>query len=107
MIVLVLSIFWGCGAQDECAGTRDLLNSPAGLALTEQEHPAGWARTECFQCHQAFEIHASDCLKGVSVDGAAINDQIDVNDTTTCVQCHGANGNAAWEALLDTGDTAP
>ncbi len=97
----------GCVPDDPCAGTRDLLASPAGLVLTPAEHEIGWARTECFQCHQAARIHASDCTSVVAVDALAMDSAVDVDDTTSCVSCHGANGVREWEGLLDTGSTAP
>ena len=99
-MLLLLGFVTAC-AEPECAATRDLLASPAGLALTEQEHPAGWGRTACFQCHQASRIHREDCLDDVAVDGAAINAAVDPADTSTCVACHGSNGHAEWDALLD------
>lgn len=97
MIFLVLSLF-GCGSdEDPCAGKRDLLSSPRGLELTQEEHPIGWEHTECFQCHQAWKVHTDDCLDGVAVDGAAIQ----AETTDDCAACHGWNGVDAW---LDTGE---
>ena len=103
----LLWLWLGCVSEDPCAATRDLLASPSGLVLTPGEHEIGWARTECFQCHQAARIHSSDCASVVAVDAAALAEETDADDTTSCVACHGANGVRAWEDLLDTGDSGP
>lgn len=92
-----LLLLLGCGDDDPCAGRRDLATSPAGLDLTEGEHPSGWGRTECFQCHQAWDIHAEDCVDAVPV----AMEPFEVSDPEACVACHGANGVAAWAALVE------
>jgi hypothetical protein len=92
---LLLLALAGCG-DDPCAGTRDLLASPSALTLTEAEHELGWGRSECFQCHQQFRIHEEDCIDVAAVDGAAIDEASDPDDTTTCVPCHGSNGVPGW-----------
>ncbi len=93
-------------AQDPCAGTEDMTTSPAGLELTAEEHDIGWGETECFLCHQAWTIHAQDCVDGVRIDVAAIEDRIDEDDTSSCVACHGSNGVEAWAELVswDSGE---
>lgn len=93
---MILALAWllGCPSDERCDGARDLAGSPAGLALTEEEHPDGWGRAACFQCHQRWEVHAEDCIEGVAVDTEALG------AVTDCVACHGANGLAA-----DTGET--
>lgn len=107
-LLAALVLAWlGCVSDDPCAGTRDLLASPAGLVLTPGEHALGWARTECFQCHQAARIHANDCTSLVAVDARAMDSAVDVDDTTSCVACHGSNGVREWASLLDTGEAAP
>ena len=85
-----------CG--DPCAGYRDLLASPGGLALTESEHPTGWGQAECFQCHVTATLHESAC-GGEGVDLAEVRARVDPEDPTTCVPCHGDNGSE--------GDTGP
>ncbi|MFZ5480894.1 MAG: hypothetical protein ACOZNI_29305 [Myxococcota bacterium] len=77
-----------CGSDDPCEGVRDLTASPMGLELTEAEHPSGWGRTECFQCHQAWKVHADDCLDEVAFDGG----KIEAEAPAGCVACHGHNG---------------
>lgn len=89
MIALLLL---ACAVEDPCADKHDLSQSPAGLTLTAEEHPSGWARSDCFVCHQRWEIHANDCVEGVSIDTAAIPEA----QARDCVACHGDNGVAAW-----------
>ena len=88
MVLLWPLLGLGCGSEDPCAGTRDLGLSPAGLTLTAQEHP-GWDQQECFTCHQTWNIHQQDCMGGIDVD--EVQERTDVQDTTSCVACHGAN----------------
>lgn len=92
-----LFLLLACGDDDPCAGKRDLALSPAGLDLVEAEHPVGWGQTECFQCHQAWDIHAEDCVDGVRV----VPERIEADTVEECVACHGANGVDAWEALAE------
>ncbi len=86
------AVFIGCGSDDPCAGTRDLIESPLALEIVESEHTLGWGHDTCFQCHQVWAIHAETCVTVEGIDVAAIVDQIDVEDPTTCAECHGANG---------------
>jgi hypothetical protein len=82
----MLVLLAGCGVEDdECAGVRDLTHSAAGLELTAEEHPAGWGRPACFQCHPAWTVHNADCIEGVAVDVEAL-------EAEDCVACHGTNG---------------
>jgi hypothetical protein len=82
---LVLVVLVGCAVDpDPCAGRRDLATSPAGLALTRAEHPAGWGRAECLQCHPVWTVHQADCIDGVDVTA--------IDPTQDCADCHGDNG---------------
>ncbi len=91
-IACLLVVAMGCGEPDPCVGTRDLVSSPAALELRPEEHSVGWGSDACFQCHQVWNIHAHDCLSIDAVDVDAIDEVIDVEDTRTCVICHGDNG---------------
>lgn len=99
--MILLYTLLACGSSDPCADKVDLSHTDAGLALTEVEHPAGWTRTECFQCHQKWEIHADVCIDGVAFSQS----DIPVDAPEDCVQCHGWNGVEAWKDLA-TYDTA-
>ncbi len=69
----------------------NLLDSPEGLVLTEEEHPGGWGRAECTQCHNLDNIHRVD-RTGIGVDIDAIHDQALAEGTSGCAACHGTNG---------------
>ena len=101
---LAFLLLIGCNSTDPCNQVRDLSRSPDGLTLVQEEHPLGWGRTDCFECHQIFNIHHTACIGIDGVDVSAINAQIDVRDTSTCVACHGTNGVADWDGLLDTAE---
>jgi len=105
VLALLLLGLAGCPPADPCTRVRDLATSPDGLDLTAEEHP-GWGQTACFQCHPIVRIHRADCFSAAEINVAAIDDLVDVQDTTTCVPCHGANGVPAWVDLAsDTGAT--
>ncbi len=96
----------GCGsdASSESEDYGNLLNSPAGLVLVEEEHPTGWGRPDCFACHEIRNMHIAnrtglpdcdavadpsfeDCL-----DLAEIQSIIRNQGEEICADCHGANG---------------
>ena len=102
ILLFTLALAACAESEDPCAGLRDLVASPGGLALTEDEHPAGWGHTDCFLCHQAQNIHEADCSTG-EIDVSAIDE--DADNTKACAECHGYNGVEAWveEEGDDTG----
>lgn len=104
LVAILALLAVGCGEPDPCDGRRDLATSPDGLRLAESEHEAGWGQTDCFQCHQVFEIHRSVCSSFTDtglIDLTEVVARTDPGDTSTCVTCHGWNGVAAWKDLED------
>ena len=89
----------GCGPSDPCAGWHDALEGDDGLDLTADEHGPGWGQTECFQCHQAWNIHPVDCIDDSWIP--FIDETTDVEDTLSCTACHGMNGTSS-EDWVDT-----
>jgi len=88
---LLLLLVAGCDEDpDPCADRRDLLRSDAGLVVTADEHPDGWGRRACFQCHPAWTLHTVDCIADVALG------DIELARAEDCVDCHGANGVPAW-----------
>lgn len=79
----------------------NLLDSPAGLVVVQEEHPTGWGRPDCFACHNIMDIHTvnrtglptcsatitQDCLN-LSEIQAIVSSQLE----SSCVMCHGNNG---------------
>lgn len=79
----------------------NLLNSPAGLVVVEEEHPTGWGRPDCFACHEARNIHVvnrtglPECGEAViegCIDLAEIRALIRSQREASCPACHGNNG---------------
>ncbi len=91
--LLVLALL-GCGSsgptQSENFG--NLFNSPAGLVLVEEEHPAGWGRPDCFSCHEIRDIHTVNRTGIPNLDLAGVRAVVDQQGLASCPQCHGDNG---------------
>ena len=80
------------GPQSENYG--NLLVSPAGLVLVQDEHPTGWGRPDCFQCHEIRNIHTVNRtgLPDSSADLAGVRAIVNDQQEASCPQCHGTNG---------------
>lgn len=85
--LLPLLLLTGCG-EDPCP-YGSLLDSEAGLALTEEEHPTGWGQGDCWSCHVQATLHRSGCSP--DVDLAAIRAEVE-RHPRSCADCHGSNG---------------
>ena len=68
----------------------DLMASPSGLVLTQDEHEYGWNRSDCTACHQLYNIHISESES--DFDMAAVRSQVEEEGITSCPTCHGTNG---------------
>lgn len=68
----------------------DIMNSPAGLTLTQGEHEQGWGKSECTLCHNLYNIHADDSAE--DFDMAAVRRQVEQQGVASCATCHGTNG---------------
>lgn len=86
-MILLLALL-ACG--DERCPDGDLLGSPGGLALTEEEHPTGWGNADCTSCHALAAIHRTSCSEGV--DLAEVRAVVDAEGEASCESCHGGNG---------------
>lgn len=109
MLVLVLSwallLAAGCGTNGDEEGEDygDILSSPAGLVLVEEEHMTGWGRPDCLQCHELRNIHVvnrtglPDCndvdpAVETCLDLGEIQSITRHDGEQTCSLCHGDNG---------------
>jgi hypothetical protein len=90
-VILALA---GCGSDASNSGENygNILNSPAGLILVQEEHEAGWGRSECFSCHVNSNIHIVNRTGDPTLDLGAIQDLVAAEGTASCPLCHGNNG---------------
>jgi hypothetical protein len=103
--VALMSLLAACGT-DGAMKSEDygnLLNSPAGLIVVEEEHQTGFGRTDCLLCHETRNIHTVNRtgLPSCPSDGAPEEGCIDLADVrqlvkdqgqASCPLCHGDNG---------------
>jgi len=84
----------GCGSDGSVSSENygNLLNSPAGLVLVQEEHEHGWSRPDCFSCHEIRNIHTVNRTGIPDLDLGAIRDLVDAEGTASCPDCHGDNG---------------
>ena len=90
-ILLILSIA-GCVSEDnQGQGFGNILDSPEGLVVTEEEHPDGWGRSDCFTCHPIADIHQVDRTDGL-LPLEDIQALVEKDGLASCSVCHGDNG---------------
>jgi hypothetical protein len=53
----LLLVGCGSGADPQSEDYGNLLASPGGLIVLEEEHPTGWMRADCFGCHNVNNMH--------------------------------------------------
>lgn len=80
------------GPQSENYG--NLLVSPDGLVIVEEEHPTGWTRPDCFGCHNVNNIHQVNRtgLPDDDVDLPGVRAIVQSGGEASCAMCHGSNG---------------
>ena len=94
-LILILSLLGllGCVSADD--GGQDfgnLFDSPEGTVLTEEEHPDGWGRSDCFFCHPIYEIHRVDRTGTGVLPLKEIQKLVEEEGLDSCPLCHGDNG---------------
>ncbi len=99
-------IAFGCGdaADPTSENYGNLLNSPGGLLVLQEEHPTGWQRPDCLACHAVINMHTvnrtglpncntlPDPPTTGCIDLAEIQEIIDNQGPSSCMLCHGDNG---------------
>ena len=72
----------------------NLLASPGGLVVLQEEHPHGWGRPDCFLCHNVNNIHTVNRtgLPDDVVDLAGVRAIVTTQGDASCPLCHGDNG---------------
>jgi len=93
-VILFLLVVAGCGSdaplQSEDYG--NLLASPGGLVVLEEEHPSGWGRQDCFFCHEIRNMHTVNRTGLPDLDLEEIQLIIQDQGESSCMLCHGTNG---------------
>jgi hypothetical protein len=93
-LTVLLSLLCGCGSNGSEAPTNygNLLSSPQGLVLAQEEHPSGWGRADCFFCHEIRTMHTVNRTGIEGLDLAEIRSIVRNQGESSCAQCHGTNG---------------
>jgi hypothetical protein len=89
--LLLASISCGSAELDTGEDYGNILESPEGLILTEEEHTGGWGRVDCNTCHNLDNIHLEN-RTDIDIDIEAIHDQAVEEGNGGCSACHGSNG---------------
>jgi hypothetical protein len=97
-----LLVLAACGsdADPQSEDYGNLLASPGGLIVLEQEHPTGWMRPDCFGCHNVNNMHQVNRtgLPDEEVDLPGIRAIIQNEGEDSCAMCHGDNGTSGGGA---------
>ncbi len=85
-----------CGNSGDIEGEDygNLLASPEGLVIVEEEHPTGWTRAQCFACHEIRNIHTVNRthLPDELIDLPGVRAIVLEQGEASCAACHGDNG---------------
>jgi hypothetical protein len=96
LVALILATLAGCGkgADPQSENYGNLLASPGGLVVLEEEHPSGWGRPDCLGCHNVNNIHQVNRtgLPDEQADLPGVREIVQNQGVASCVQCHGPNG---------------
>jgi hypothetical protein len=89
-----LLVACGGGAAPQSEDYGNLLASPGGLIVLEEEHLTGWMRTDCFGCHDVNNIHQVNRtgLPDDEIDLAGVRALVAAEGEASCAACHGTNG---------------
>ena len=93
ILILSLSGLLSCVSSDnEGQDFGNLFDSSEGTVLTEEEHPDGWGRSDCFVCHPIYEIHRVDRTGTGVLPLKDIQKLVEEEGLDGCPLCHGDNG---------------
>jgi len=91
-LLLILASLSACGGgENEGEDYGNLLDSPLGLILTEEEHTGGWGRSQCTLCHNLENIHLEN-RTGLPLDIDEVHEIALEGGIEVCADCHGTNG---------------
>ena len=94
LLLSVLLLLASCVSEDnQGQDWGNILAGVEGLQLTEEDHPDGWMREDCFACHPLEVIHQED-RSGIGVLLLKdIREFTQQEGLSSCPICHGDNGN--------------
>lgn len=92
LLIVVLSLASCVSEDNEGQDFGNIFNSTEGLILTEEDHPDGWQREDCFACHPLDVIHQVDRSGTGSVPLKEIQEFVIMEGLASCPICHGDNG---------------
>lgn len=97
--VKYILLFWiggllcsGCQDETTYEYYGDLLETPAGLILVQEEHEVGWKEATCSHCHVTGNFHATFPGRTSSFDMEQIRAYVEQAGPSSCSDCHGNNG---------------
>lgn len=91
LILTILLSYCGGVTDNEGENYGNILDSPGGLILTEDEHVGGWGRSDCTTCHNLENIHLEN-RTDIPMDMDAIREEAIEEGNEGCPTCHGTNG---------------
>ena len=86
-------VICACGSVSNTTGENygDIAQGPGGITLVQSEHPVGWGKSNCFECHSDANIHQAG-RSGTGLNLAAIRTLTEEQGLDSCATCHGTNG---------------
>ncbi len=70
----------------------DIYAEDQSLLTNPSNHPHGYGKKNCFQCHNVQNIHQVDLILSLDVDLNSIHSRIAEDGLSSCQDCHGNNG---------------
>jgi hypothetical protein len=92
LLIFFFLILLGCGSGNDAQNLGNIFDSPGGLVLTQEEHPDGWGRSDCFGCHPVNVIHQENRTGQGELPLTDIRALVEKDGLNACPICHGDNG---------------
>ena len=93
LLLIFLLLLVSCvGEDNEGQDFGNIFDSTGGLILTEEDHPSGFGREDCFVCHPLEVIHQVDRSGTGTVPLDEIQEFVLMEGLASCPICHGDNG---------------
>lgn len=92
LLIILLTLVSCVSENDEGQDFGNILMSTEGLILTEEDHPSGWQREDCYLCHPLEVIHQEDRSGTGLLLLEDIQEFVLQEGLASCPICHGDNG---------------